>query len=121
MSNRWLLAFLLVIPVLCLAQNKAPNLATFDPQSVQEVRPLGGPLPPDLSSMTGEQLEQLGDTLRAKKDLLNALDAYNAALPKVDHQAMIYNKIGMTYLRMGQWKKAKSPLQRAIKIDKEMA
>lgn len=121
MSNRWLLAFLLVFSVFCVAQNTAPKLASFDPQSVQEVRPLGAPPLPDLSTMTPDQQEELGDTLRGKKDLLNALDAYNAALAKSTQPAVIYNKIGMTYLVMAEYKKAKAPLQRAIKIDKDYA
>lgn len=120
MSNRWCLAFLLVVPTFCAAQGSS-NKVAFDPQSVQEVRPLGAPTLPDLSSKTFDELEELGDTARAKKDLLNALDYYNAALSKTSAPAVIYNKIGMTYLRMGQWKKAKPPFQRAVKLDKNFA
>jgi tetratricopeptide (TPR) repeat protein len=120
MSNRWFVAFLLVLPVFCLAQD-TPTKVAYDPQSVQEVRPLGAPTPPDLSKMTADQLEELGDISRSKKDMLTALDCFNEALKKTTEPAVVYNKIGMTYLSMGQWKKAKAPLQRSIKIDKNYA
>lgn len=72
-----------------------------------------------LAKMTPEECEKLGDELRAKKEYLQALDAFNAALAKRPKSAVILNKIGMTYLSTGQLPKAKKSLEQALKIDKK--
>lgn len=78
--------------------------------------------PPPISLLTGtpEELEKSGDEFRGAKDLLRALDYYEAANRK-QPSAVIQNKIGMTYIAMGRLDKAKSALKRAAKMDKQYA
>ena len=120
MPTRWFLAsFLVALSLGCLAQDKPTTRAATNPQEIQNVSPLGALPGPDYSKMSAEALEGLGDDARARKDNLTALDCFQAALSKTSTPAIIYNKIGMTYLVMNQWQKAKAPLQKAIKIDKK--
>ncbi len=119
MPTRWCFAsFLVAVSLCCIAQEKPATKSAVNPQEVQNVSPLGTPVGPDYSKMSPDELEGLGDDARARKDYLTALDCFQAALPKTSTPAIIYNKIGMTYIGMNQWQKAKPPLQKAIKLDK---
>lgn len=76
--------------------------------------------PPPAQAAAAE-LEQRGDTLRAEKSYLDALDYYRAALAKQPNSCKLYNKIGINELQMGRFADARKDFERAIKIDKEFA
>lgn len=85
---------------------------------IQEVKPIA-PLPPvSLTQATPEQLEDHGDLLKEQKNYLDAVDYYEAALKKKP-SAVVENKIGMTYILMGNMKAAEKALKKAIKADKK--
>ena len=66
-------------------------------------------------------LEQRGDTLRAEKSYLDALDYYRAALAKEPNSARLYNKIGINELQMARFNEARKDFERAIKYDRQFA
>ena len=67
------------------------------------------------------ELEERGDTLRAEKSYLDALDYYRAALAKEPNSARIYNKIGINELQMARFNDARKDFERAIKNDRQFA
>jgi len=73
--------------------------------------------PPDAAPT---DLEGRGDTLRAEKSYLDALDYYHAALAKKPGAAL-YNKIGINELQMGRFSDARKDFERAIKADRQLA
>ena len=73
-----------------------------------------------LKDASEEQLEARGDVLRDEKHYLDAIDYYDAALKK-GRSALLENKIGMTYLSMGNLDKSEKALKKAIKSDKKYA
>lgn len=87
---------------------------------IQEVKPIAPTPQVSLTSATPEELEARGDTLREQKSYLDAVDYYDAALKKAP-SAVIYNKIGMTYLSIGNLKNAEKALKKAVKTDKKYA
>lgn len=127
-----LFSAVLLLPVFTstiYAQNSMPGGFPGGSNQIQEVQPpvltqnaqAPAPLPPlSLSAGTPEELERRGDELRELKDFLQALDYFNAALKKRP-TAVIQNKIGMTYISMGRYDKAKDALKRATKMDKQYA
>jgi len=70
---------------------------------------------------TAADLEERGDTLRAEKSYLDALDYYRAALAKKPNNAQLYNKIGINELQMARFNEARKDFERAIKIDGKFA
>lgn len=87
---------------------------------IQEVNPVSQEPVVSLKTATPEQLELRGDQLRDIKDYLDALDYYEAAIKK-HPTAILHNKIGMTYLSMGNLGKAEKSMKRAVKTDKDYA
>lgn len=86
---------------------------------------------PQLRSNTGvgsppvdasaDQLEATADELRSKKDYLEAMDYFRAALKKKPRSARIYNKMGIVALQTSYLAEAKKDFERAMSIDKEQA
>jgi tetratricopeptide (TPR) repeat protein len=79
--------------------------------------------PPDPSASAVE-LEARGDTLRAEKGYLDAMDFYRAAMKKAsssDAKAQIWNKIGITELQTGHFPEARKGFEKAIKSDPHFA
>lgn len=72
-------------------------------------------LPPSLSS-SSQDLELRGDTLRAEKDYLDAIDYYKVAVKKND-SAILHNKIGVALLQLSKVTEAHREFQRSIRID----
>ncbi len=66
---------------------------------------------------SAEQLEDLGDLLRAQKRYLDSIDFYQAAMAK-QPTALLWNKEGMAYLLMQRPKEATKCFDRAMKADK---
>jgi tetratricopeptide (TPR) repeat protein len=67
------------------------------------------------------ELEQRGDTLRAEKAYLDALDYYRAAIAREPNNAKLYNKAGINELQMARFKEARKDFEKAIKNDREFA
>ena len=66
------------------------------------------------------ELESQGDTLRAEKAFLDAMDFYQAALKKATNsqeKSQIWNKMGIAELQTGHFPQAKKAFERAIKGD----
>jgi tetratricopeptide (TPR) repeat protein len=68
-----------------------------------------------------EELEAAGDSFRAEKIYLDAIDYYRAALAKKPNDASLCNKTGITELLLQRYKDASKDFARAIKIDPSYA
>jgi tetratricopeptide (TPR) repeat protein len=73
------------------------------------------------ASMTAAQLEQAGDEARATKDFEHAVDYFNAAIRRENRNPVLYNKLGLSYLRLGNLRAAKYDFQKAIKLNSKFA
>jgi len=71
--------------------------------------------PPSPSS-SAEDLELRGDSLRAQKDYLDAIDFYRAAARKND-SAILHNKMGVSWLQLSKYVDARKEFERAVKMD----
>jgi tetratricopeptide (TPR) repeat protein len=76
---------------------------------------------PPSADAAAADLEERGDTLRAEKSYLDALDYYRAALAKKPNSARLYNKIGINELQMARFTEARKDFERAIKMDRQFA
>jgi len=123
MGRQYLLCVLLA--VICPFPSLLAQTHHFDRQhSSEQVEVYPPPLrradtPP--ADATGVDLEQRGDTLRAEKSYLDALDYYRAALAKQPASARLYNKIGINELQMARFSDARKDFERAIKCDRQFA
>jgi tetratricopeptide (TPR) repeat protein len=72
-------------------------------------------VPPSASS-PAEELETTGDSLRARKDYLDAIDYYRAALKKKE-TASVHNKLGVALLQLSKYNDAKKEFERSVKLD----
>lgn len=87
---------------------------------IQEVKPVTPMAQLSLTQATPQELEDRADVLREEKNYLDAVDYYEAAFKKAP-SPLLENKIGMTYLSMGNLNKAEKVLKKAIKSDKKYA
>src|SRR5712672_3227037 len=75
---------------------------------------------PDPATATEEQLETVGDVLRARRFPEDALDYYLYALKRGGgNQVMLLNKIGVTQLELRHTAAARAYFQRAIQLQKK--
>jgi tetratricopeptide (TPR) repeat protein len=97
-----------------LDQTRSSEQVDISPPPIRRAEaPPAGAAPADL--------EERGDTLRAEKSYLDALDYYRAALAKKPNDAQLYNKIGINELQMARFREARKDFERAIKIDGKFA
>jgi tetratricopeptide (TPR) repeat protein len=89
------------------------------PNQVQDVHRGSIVDPAQLNAMSEQQLEGLGDEMRGNKEMLQAVDCYEAALRKTPRSAVLYNKMGMAYIAIRDYPKARKALEKAIKLDKK--
>jgi Flp pilus assembly protein TadD len=68
-------------------------------------------------SMKTSDLENRGDLARAHKSFYQAAEFYRSALRLDPRNASIYNKLGISELREGDLRAAKSDFQRAAKLN----
>ena len=109
-------SLLLIAGTMAFAQVQLPGSQA----EIQEVKPIA-PLPQlSFKDATPEELEEHGDVLKAQKNYLDAIDYYEAALKKKP-SAIVENKIGMSYLLIGNMKNAEKALKKAVKTDKNYA
>jgi tetratricopeptide (TPR) repeat protein len=71
--------------------------------------------PPSPAS-SAHDLEIRGDSLRAEKDYLDAIDYYALALKK-DDTATVHNKMGVALLQLSKYAEARRQFEHAIKMD----
>jgi len=92
------------------------------PPSVEATAPATQVMPPPIpdGSASASVLEEQGDELRVQKRYLDAVDYYNVALHK-QPSALLWNKIGMSYLLLQRPDQASKAFDHAIKIDKHDA
>src|SRR5205823_10617122 len=105
--RRQLLTFalaILTIPNL-LAQSSPSEQVQVSPPSVRRADP-----PP--ANASAEELVKQGDTLRAEKAYLDALDYYRAALKKKPDSPQTYNRAGIAELSMQRFKEAGKDFER---------
>jgi tetratricopeptide (TPR) repeat protein len=76
---------------------------------------------PPIPGVSAEELEVRGDELRTRKNFLDAVDYYQAALKGASNTASLYNKIGICQLMMQRYKDSKKSFERAIKADRKHA
>ena len=125
LSGVWLLLLaplsISILACSAFAQEGPPLGNTQGPSPLtQEVRPIT-PLPEvPLSSKDPVMLEKHADSVREQKDYLQAIDYYQAAA-KLKPTALLYNKIGMSYIGMLRLDPAAKALKRAIHMDKKYA
>jgi tetratricopeptide (TPR) repeat protein len=62
-----------------------------------------------------------GDGLRKQKEYAEAITCYEAGLRLERTNAIIYNRIGMAELQMGEYKSAESDFAKAVKYDPKFA
>ena len=70
---------------------------------------------------TVADLEKRGDELRAIKDYLDAIDYFQAALNKDPRNAVIENKLGLSYLAMQKYALAGKCFRNATRMDRNYA
>lgn len=92
--------------------NSSLSVAPADPQAPVKLLPL--------DTSTAEDLERQGDQLRSTKQFLDAVDSYQAAIGKKP-SAVLYNKLGMTYVHLQRFADAQKAMNRSIKMDKNYA
>lgn len=71
------------------------------------------------AASTVTQLEIAGDAMRAQKNYERAIETYRAAIRQEPRNAILYNKMGIAYLQLGNLDQAENQFQRAIKIDRK--
>ncbi|HZQ20089.1 MAG TPA: tetratricopeptide repeat protein [Terriglobales bacterium] len=86
---------------------------------IQIAPPLRRVAPPS-SDASAAELERQGDDLRSRKQYLDALDYYKAAMAKAQ-TASLANKLGITELMLQRFKEAGRDFEHAIKLDRTFA
>lgn len=116
MLRSWF-AYSLVLITACLSaqiqipsSNDGNSVTMTTPSQLRRIEP---PSP----TATAAQLEEKGDVLRAEKYYADAIDYYEAAIPKSNAPAQIYNKEGIAELQMLHFNLAKHMFEHAIKQD----
>jgi len=74
-----------------------------------------------IGSMTVAQLEAAGDEARAAKDFEQANDYFEAAIRKDTRNPVLYNKLGLSQLRMNNTRAARFNFQKAVKYNSKYA
>jgi tetratricopeptide (TPR) repeat protein len=87
---------------------------------IQIAPPMRRVAPPS-SSASAAELEKQGDDLRARKQYMDAVDYYHAALSKEPQDAAVWNKLGIAELMLQRFKEAGKSFQRAIKANHRFA
>jgi len=107
--SRNVLTVTLLCAFSCLSQSQEPQTNNSVPQVA----------PPSASS-SAQDLELRGDSLRAQKDYLDAIDFYKAALQK-NESAMLHNKVGVSLLQLSKYSDSRKEFERAIRLDSSYA
>jgi tetratricopeptide (TPR) repeat protein len=111
-----LVSSLFSFAIVASAQMQMPGTQS----QIQEVKPIVPIQQVSLTEASAQELEKHADQLREEKNYLDAIDYYEASIKKKP-DAIIYNKIGMTYLSMGNLDKAQRSIEKSVKMDKKYA
>ena len=76
---------------------------------------------PDPATATAQQLETVGDVLRARRFPEDAIDYYNYALQRGGDEATLMNKLGVTQLDLRHTAAARAYFSRVVKLQKKDA
>jgi tetratricopeptide (TPR) repeat protein len=110
--SRLILISLACTSSLCLSQTPRDDRIQVAPPLMQIQSP-----PKDASP---QDLEKQGDVLRARKEYLDAIDYYRAAIAN-QSGAPVYNKLGIAELMLERYRDAGRDFERAIKLDRKFA
>ena len=91
------------------------RLLAQEPQSSSGSQQPDAVTPPSPTASV-EDLEKDGDSLRARKEYLDALDYYRAALVKEPHSAALLNKIGITELMMQRYRESSKSFEKSPSV-----
>lgn len=119
-NYRWfVIAVVLTVSLCALA---ADDFDQQVPSAVNTTQNAITPSPPliPLVGSSAPDLEHQGDLLRGQKRYFDAIDYYHAALEQ-DATPLRYNKLGMAYLFLQQYKDAQKAFNKALKEDKDCA
>lgn len=114
-----LLAVVLTISLFALATDDFDQQMPGVPSATPTVVAPSPPLIPLVGSSASD-LEHQGDLLRGQKRYFDAIDYYKAAIAQ-EITPQRYNKLGMAYLFLQQYKDAEKSFDRALKQDKNCA
>lgn len=78
-------------------------------------------VPPPPADASATELEKQGDMLRARKQYLDSIDYYQAALTKAPQTASVSNKLGISELMLQRYKPAGKDFEAAIRQDRHFA
>lgn len=106
---------------LALAQSPNHALSSRDLAHSSPDWALIAPHLPDPATSSAERLELEGDVLRARRFPDDALDYYGFALNRGGDSAVLFNKIGVTELEMGNAAIAHACFQRVLKQHRKSA
>src|SRR5262249_50836130 len=110
--TRLVLALPFCFTPLCFSQGNQNDRIQLAPPLMQVQLP-----PKDASP---QELEKRGDELRARKEYLDAIDYYRAAIAK-QPGAPIFNKLGIAELMIERYRDAGRDFNRALKLDRNFA
>jgi tetratricopeptide (TPR) repeat protein len=111
-SFRHVLPLALLVFLTSLAFSQTPLL-----DQIQIAPPMRQVAPPSSSASVAE-LEKQGDDLRARKQYMDAVDYYHAALSKNPQNAAVCNKLGIAELMLQRFKEAGKSFERAVKANR---
>jgi len=109
MRRLWLIGILLALSAALRADNSGSSASESQPPSLP------------MSQMTVAQLEARGDILRMQKNYEESIRYYNVGLQRQPKNAVLYNKIGIAELQIGQLSSAEYHFTRAVKFDSKYA
>jgi tetratricopeptide (TPR) repeat protein len=110
--SRLVLISFVCISSLCFSQTPQNDRIQVAPPLIQIQSP-----PKDA---TPAELEKQGDELRARKEYLDAIDYYRAAIAK-QPSASLSNKVGIAELMLERYRDASHDFERALKTDRKFA
>jgi tetratricopeptide (TPR) repeat protein len=84
---------------------------------IQIAPPMRQVVPPSSSASVAE-LENQGDDLRSRKQYMDAIDYYRAALTKDPQNAAVCNKLGIAELMLQRFKQAGKDFEQALKANR---
>jgi tetratricopeptide (TPR) repeat protein len=88
-------------------------------RSVSQSAPQAAPVKPEAMSVS--ELEKAGDVARAAKDYDQAVIYFQTALRKDKKNAVLYNKLGLSYLKQGNLPNARANFEKAAKRNNKYA
>jgi len=112
LNTRPLLTLFACVSSLCVAQTPQTDRIQVAPPLLQVQSPSKDASP--------EDLEKQGDELRGRKEYLDAVDYYRAAIAKRPG-APIFNKLGIAELMLERYHDAGRDFEHAVKMDRKFA